>query len=86
MHKHVVNRLSPYCTVVCERLSYSTTGLGGDNKKNLIAVLEDWIITGEKEGRPKTWSMFIEVLSNISELSAVTSEICSELNKEHIGE
>ena len=83
MRKHVVNRLSPYCTVVCEHLGYSTAELRGDNKKNLIAMLEDWITTGG----PKTWSVFIGVLSNISELSVVTSEICSELNKVgvHVG-
>ena len=84
MRKHVVNRLSPYCTVVCQHLGYTTAGLEGDDKRNLIAVLENWITTG----RPKTWSVFIGVLNNISELSLVTSEICSDLNKAgvHVGE
>ena len=80
MCKHVVNKLSLYWSVVCQHLGYSTTGLGQDDKKNLIAVLEDWINSGAKEGRPKTWSMFIGVLSNISELSTVTSDICRDLN------
>ena len=80
MRKHVVNKLSPYCTVMYQHLGYSTAELQGDNKRDLIAVLEDWIATGEREGRPKTWSMFIGVLYNISELSKVISEICSELN------
>ena len=80
MRKHVVNKLSPYWSVVCQRLGYSTTGLVQDNKKNLIAVLEHWINSGEKEGRPRMWSMFIGVLSNISELSSVTSDICTDLN------
>ena len=77
MRKHIVNRLSPYCTVMCQHLAYSTAELQGDSKKDLIAMLEKWITTGG----PKTWSMFIGVLSSISELSVVTSEICSELNK-----
>ena len=67
---------------MCHHLGYSATKFKQENnKKNLIALLEDWITTGEKEGRPKTWSMFIEVLSDVNELSAVTSEIRSELNK-----
>ena len=80
MRKHVVNKLSPHWSVVCQHLGYSTAGLGQDGKKNLIAVLEDWINSGEKEGKPRTWSMFIGVLSNISELSTVTSNICRDLN------
>ena len=84
MRKHVVNKLSPYWSVVCKQLGYPTEGLGQDNKKNLIAVLEAWINDAEKEGRPKTWPMFIEALSSISELSAVTSEICNDLKREGI--
>ena len=84
MRKHVVSRLSPYCNVVCQHLGYTTDVLEGDDKKKLIAVLEKWITTG----RPKTWSMFIGVLSKVSELSMVTVEICSDLNKAgvHVGE
>ena len=80
MRKHVVNKLSPYWSVVCQHLGYSTAGLVQDDKKNLIAVLEHWINSGEKEGKPRTWSMFMGVLSNISELSIVTSDICRDLN------
>lgn len=79
MRKHVVTKLLPYCKVVCYQLGYSVTSSGQD-KKDLIAVLEAWI---EKEGRPKTWQMFIEVLS-INELSTVTSQICIDLKKEGI--
>ena len=88
MLKCVVKKLSPYCAIMCKHLGYLTTGFGHDNKKNLIAVLEGWISAGEKEGRPKTWSMFVRILSNISELSVVTGEICSELKKAgvHISE
>ena len=80
MRKHVVNRLSPHWTVVCQHLGYSTTGLLQGNKNYLIAVLEDWINSGEKEGKPRTWSLLIGVLSNISELSTLTSDICIDLH------
>ena len=90
MRKYVVNKLSSYWVMVCKQLgcSYSTAAIGHDNKKNLIAVLEDWISTGEKENRPKTWSMFIGVLSDVNELSAVTSEIYRDLKEAgvHVGE
>ena len=63
---------------MCHHLGYSATEFKQENnKKSLIAVLEHWITTGG----PKTWLMFIEVLSDVNELSAVTSDICSELNK-----
>ena len=86
MRKHVVNKLLAYWLVVCKQLqcSYSTAGLGHDNKKNLIAVLEDWIATGEREGSPRTWSMFITALSGANELYGVIIEICSELQSEGV--
>ena len=82
MHKYVMNKLAPYWRMVCHHLGYSVTGfVRQNNKKSITAVLEHWITTGEKEGRPKTWSMFIGVLSDVNELSAVSSEICDSLIK-----
>ena len=82
MRRCVVDKLAPYWIMVCHHLGYSDAEFRQDSpKRSLIAVLEHWITTGVKEGRPRTWSMFIEVLSDANELSAVTSVIYSELNK-----
>ena len=82
MRKYVVDKLAPHWSVVCHHLGYSNAEFRQDSpKRSLVAVLEHWITTGVKEGRPRTWSMFIEVLSDVNELSAITGVICSELNK-----
>ena len=73
---------------MCQQLGYSPDDCRrANNKKSVIAVLENWINDGEKEGRPKTWSMFAEeILSNID--PAVPNDICDSLRSEgiHIGE
>ena len=82
MRRCVVDKLAPYWSMVCHHLGYSNAEFRQDSsKKRLIAVLEHWITTGEKERKPRTWSMFIEVLNDVNELSAISSVICSELNK-----
>ena len=89
IRKCVVTKLSPYWAGVCEHLGYPPGNFKcATDKKSVIAVLEYWINVGEREGRPKTWSMFAaEVLSN-NQHPTVSTEICESLRREgiHIGE
>ena len=68
--------------MVCEYLGYPQNDCKrASDKKSAIAVLERWLGATEKEGKPKTWSMLLEILSNIEGLSTstVVIEICDSL-------
>ena len=83
MRKCVVTKLSPHWTVVCQHLGYSPADFRqGNDKKNLIAVLEHWIGAGERKGKPRTWLMFAEALNNIN--PSMSGEICDSLRSEGI--
>ena len=81
----MATKLSPYWAGVCEHLGYPPDNFRRVNeKKSVIAVLEYWISVGEREGRPKTWTMFAaEVLSN-NQHPTVSNEICDSLRREGI--
>ena len=85
MHKCVVDKLSAHWEMVCDYMEYSVSERNrfrcGDDKSSLSAVLDDWI---GREGETKTWSMFVDVLNEIDELSALTDEICSDLKSEGV--
>ena len=87
MHKYVVSKLAPYWTTVGDYLEYSVHERnafeGADNKKSLVAVLENWITT-DNGRQPKTWLTFIGVLMELDQdLSiSVSSEICARLERE----
>ena len=87
MYKYVVNKLAPHWTTVGDYLEYSVherNGFkGADDKKSLIALLENWIST-DSGMKPKTWSTFIGVLMELyQDLSiSVCNEICARLERE----
>lgn len=81
MMRHVVDKLAPYWVLVCDYLEYPVYMRnqfadyhGHVHRKCLIAVLEDWISTDNGRG-PKTWSTFIESLSEIEGLEDITEAI-----------
>ena len=82
MYKHVVRRLSPHWRIVCDYLEYGVVERNNfkraDDRSSLVAMLEDWTNT-DNGRRPKTWSTFMEALSEIKGLSLITSEIRSSL-------
>ena len=87
MYRCVVKKLAPYWTTVGGYLEYSVRERnafeGANDKKSLVAVLENWI--GTDNGRqPKTWSTFIRVLIELDQdLSiSVGSEIRARLERE----
>ena len=89
MRKCVVSKLAPYWTTVGDYLEYTVLERnafkGTDNKRSLIAVLENWI--GTDNGRqPKTWSTFIRVLMELDKdlCISVGSEICAKLEREGV--
>ena len=91
MYKCAVSKLAPYWRTVGDYLEYSVVQRNGfrnadnDNKKSLVAVLENWISTNN--GRePKTWPTFIKVLWELDQdLSiSVGSEICASLEREGV--
>ena len=84
MYKCVVSKLTPYWTTVGDYLEYSVRERnnfkGADNKRSLVAVLENWI--GTNNGRqPKTWSTFTTVLMELDQDLGISvgSEICASL-------
>ena len=87
MRKYVVSKLALYWTTVGDYLEYSVRERnafkGTDDKKSLIAVLENWICTNNGR-QPKTWSTFTRVLMELDQdLSiSVGSEICARLDSE----
>ena len=87
MYRCVVKKLAPYWTTVGDYLEYNVRERnafkGPDDKKCLVAMLENWI--GTDNGRqPKTWSTFIRILMKLDQdLSiSVGSEICARLERE----
>ena len=89
MYKCVVKKLAPHWTTVGDYLEYSVRERnafkGPDDKKSLIAVLENWI--GTDNGRqPKTWSTFTRVLMELDQDLSITvgSEIHASLEKEGV--
>ena len=87
MHKYVVNKLAPHWTTVGDYLEYSVRERNGfkgaDDKKSLIALLENWIGT-DSGMKPKTWSTFIRVLTELDQDFSISvgNEICARLESE----
>ena len=87
MYKHVVNKLSPHWKSVGDYLEYSVVERNGfrrgDDKKSLVALLENWIDT-DNGREPKTWLTFIKVLGELDQDLdiSVGSEIRTNLEKE----
>ena len=83
MHRIVANKLAVYWQVVCQHLGYHPQQFRCESdKKSLIAVLECWVATGEREERPKTWPQFISVITDIN--PAISDEICNSLRSEGV--
>ena len=73
---------------MCQHLGYSPDDFiresdKNSDKKRVIAVMEYWISAAEKEGYPKTWSMFAEEILHIID-PTMSSEICDSLRSEGI--
>ena len=89
MYRCVVNKLAPYWVTVADFLEYSVGERNGfraeDNRRSLVAVLENWICTGNGRG-PKTWPTFIKVLKEVDEdqSTSVGHEIFLRLQKEGV--
>jgi len=89
MLKYVVDKLSPHWVTICDFLEYTMEQRNWFaqeycqiHKKCLIAVLEDWI-SSDRGRAPKTWLMFITILSEIDGLQDITRGI--RLCLEHEG-
>ena len=83
MRRTVASKLAAYWQVVCHHFGYPPQQFRRESdKKSFIAVLECWVATGEKEGRPKTWPQFISVITDIT--PSISAEICASLSSEGV--
>ena len=89
--KIIIPRISTYWEILQAYLMLDITSddesakkYNGDSKQCCTALLEDWIISSEGFGDPKTYAKLLDILNEIPEVTGYTKIIKECLEKEGV--